>query len=158
MAKRKEDFAISKILDGEEEYQRFKREIERAKQINPNAVRLLEITDYNAFYTKEKYQEWKMKFSCQEREELKLHHLDNNYALFLSSMYFETIEDFKNIEIATKRAQNNMNKFMYNPIPLDETTRYLFPNLKTLYIYSSKDNRFEEDENIIARKNISLLK
>ena len=62
--------------------------------------------------------------------------------------------DFKNIEIATKRAQNNMTKFFYNPIPLDETTRWLFPNLKTLYIYSSKDNKFENDENIIARKYI----
>ena len=80
----KEDFSISKIIDGEEEYQRFKREIERAKQINPNDSRLLEITDYNHWYTKEKYQQWKMKFSCQEREALKLHHLDNNYALFLS--------------------------------------------------------------------------
>ena len=47
-----------------------------------------------------------------------------------------------------------MNKFMYNPIPLDENTRHLFPNLKTLYLYSSKDKRFEEDENIIARKEI----
>ena len=93
-----------------------------------------------------------MKFSCKEREELQLHHLDNNYALYLASMWFNDINDFKNIEIATKRAQNNMNKFMYNPIPLDETTRYLFPNLKTLYIYSSNDNRFEDDENIIARK------
>ena len=49
----KEDYIITKIIDGEEEYLRFKREIERAKQINPNDVRLLEITDYNAFYTKE---------------------------------------------------------------------------------------------------------
>ena len=37
----KEDFSISKIIDGEEEYLRFKKEIERAKQINPNDVRLL---------------------------------------------------------------------------------------------------------------------
>ena len=69
-------------------------------------------------------------------------------------MYFETIEDFKNIEIATKRAQNNMKKFFYNPISLDENTRWLFPNLKTLYIYSSKDNKFEDDENIISKKEI----
>ena len=70
----KEDYILTKILDGEEEYLRFKKEMERAKQINPNDVRLLEITDYNAFYTKEKYQQWKLKFSCQEREALKLHH------------------------------------------------------------------------------------
>ena len=70
----KEDYIITKILDGDEEYQRFKREIERAKQIKSNDVRLLEITDYNQWYTKEKHQEWKMKFTCKEREELKLHH------------------------------------------------------------------------------------
>ena len=121
----KEDYIITKIMDGEEEYQRFKREIERAKQINPNDSRLLEITDYNAFYTKEKYQQWKMKLTCKEREALKLHHLDNNYCLFLTSMWFNDINDFKNIEIATKRAQNNTHKFMYNPVPLDENTRYL---------------------------------
>ena len=57
----KEDYIISKIIDGDEEYQRYTREIERAKQINPNDVRLLEIIDYNAFYTKEKYQQWKLK-------------------------------------------------------------------------------------------------
>ena len=51
-----QDFIISKILDGEEEYLRCKREIERAKQINPNDSRLLEITDYNGWYTKENYQ------------------------------------------------------------------------------------------------------
>ena len=64
-------------------------------------------------------------------------------------MYFETIEDMKNLEIATKRAQNNMTKFFFNPIPLDENTRWLFPNLKTLYLYSSKDNTFEDDENLL---------
>ena len=69
-------------------------------------------------------------------------------------MWFNDINNFKNIEIATKRAQNNMNKFFFNPISLDENTRWLFPNLKTLYIYGPKDNRFEEDENIIARKEI----
>ena len=73
-------------------------------------------------------------------------------------MWFNDINDFKNIEIATKRAQNNTNKFMYNPISLDENTRWLFPNLKTLYIYGPEDNRFEDDENIIARKYIYLTK
>ena len=47
----KEDFMIRKIIEGEEEYLRFKRKIERAKQINPNDSRLLEITDYNTWYT-----------------------------------------------------------------------------------------------------------
>ena len=52
-----------------------------------------------------------------------------------SSLLIIKIEDMKNIEISTKKKeQNNMTKFFFNLIPLDET-RHLFRNLKTLYIY-----------------------
>ena len=61
------------------------------------------------------------------------------------SQYFETINDFINIEIATPKAKGNMAKFHFNPIPLDEWSRTLFTSLQTLHLYDEKDERFEEE-------------
>ena len=71
-----------------------------------------------------------MKDTCNEK---KLYELDNNYCLFLASKYFESIEDYKHLELSTTRALNNINKFHYNPIPLTEETRRYFDHLQTLY-------------------------
>ena len=76
----------------------------------------------------------------------------DHYTIFIASRHFETIEDFMNLELCTKRFNGNMTKFHYNPIPLTNTTRKLFDHLQTLYIYSPNDNQFEEDPRIIARE------
>ena len=49
-----------------------------------------------------------------------------------------------------------MEKFHFNPLPLNETTREYFPYLQTLYKYYSDDNLFLDDRRIIARKRCKL--
>ena len=70
----------------------------------------------------------------------------DNYTIFLSSQYFNTIEDFINLELTTKRFQGNLSKFHYNPITLNDKTVHFFPNIQTYYVYN------EEDELLTSNK------
>ena len=93
----------------------------------------------------------------QETLPLKIKQLFNsstldNYTVFLSSMWLNTIEDHINLIQVCKRYELNMTKFFYNPIALTSKTRKFFDHLKTLYIYSSNDNLFEDDERILNRE------
>ena len=82
----------------------------------------------------------------------------DHYTMFLSTKYFETIEDFINLEMGVKRFNGNMTKFHYNPITLTPSTREFFTHLQTLYPYSNSDNQFENDKRIIARTKCSIEK
>ena len=75
----------------------------------------------------------------------------NNYCLFIASQYFESADDFANVEIGCKRFKGNISKFFYNPIPLNLTTRRWFNYLRTLYLYSRKDEKFKNDKKIKKR-------
>ena len=81
-----------------------------------------------------------------------------NYCLFIASRWFETIEDYIYVEIGCKRFNGNLTKFFYNPIPLNEITREFFPYLQTLFIYSSKDMKFENDKRIQRREYVKVKK
>ena len=61
------------------------------------------------------------------------------YDIFIVSKYLETIEDFENIERATKKAKDLTYKFKFNPIELDLYSRKLFKNIETFHIYISKN-------------------
>ena len=76
----------------------------------------------------------------------------DNYSIFIASRHFQTINDFINLELLSSKFYGNMTKFFYNPISLTSTTRKFFPNIQTLYIYSSKDELFENDKQIIKRE------
>ena len=82
----------------------------------------------------------------------------DNYTTFIASRWFETIEDFINLELSTSKYQGNMTKFHYNPIPLTVKTREFFDHLQTLYLYSDKDELFENDERIKPRKECKVDK
>ena len=69
-----------------------------------------------------------------------------SYQMMIASKYFETIEDFENLEIATKKAEGNMEKFHFNPIPLTDYSRKFFTRLETLHVYGEKDNHFWDEE------------
>ena len=88
---------------------------------------------------------------------MKLSQLDN-YCIFLASKYFNTIEDHINLPKVCKRLKLNIEKFHFNPLPLNERTREYFPYLQTLYQYYSYDNLFEDDKRIIARKQCKIEK
>ena len=76
----------------------------------------------------------------------------DNYTIFIASRHFNTIDDYINLELCTSRFNGNMTKFHYNPISMTQTTRKFFPNIQTLYLYSSYDRQFEKEKRFIARK------
>ena len=66
----------------------------------------------------------------------------DNYCLFISSKYFETIQDHINLIQISKRMKLNMEKFHYNPISLTKKIVSFFPNVETQHIYKPKDEYF----------------
>ncbi|BFU22466.1 leucine rich repeat protein bspa family [Entamoeba histolytica] len=64
--------------------------------------------------------------------------------IMIVSKYFEDINDFINLEIGIKRFQGNMERFHFNPIPLNQHSRRLFPNIETFHIYNKKDEVFKD--------------
>jgi hypothetical protein len=62
-------------------------------------------------------------------------------------MYFESIDDYKHLEMSCKRLQNNSEKFKYNPISISENEfDQVFPNIETQYIYSKEDKYIESEQ------------
>ncbi|EDR24893.1 hypothetical protein EDI_347520 [Entamoeba dispar SAW760] len=64
--------------------------------------------------------------------------------IMITSKYFNDIKDFINLEIGVKRFQGNIERFHFNPIPLNEYSRKLFPNIETFHIYNEKDEIFND--------------
>ena len=148
-----EEYIVYEILENHHKYNKFVFEIERSKQIMKTTNKQLQqkehllnnITDYNSFYTEEKWKKFKYQFTCKEKTELKLHHLDNTYCIFLASKYFNSIDDYKNIEMTCKQNQGNSEKFFYNPISITKETINLFPNIESLYMYTEVDELLSDE-------------
>ncbi|EDR29445.1 hypothetical protein, conserved [Entamoeba dispar SAW760] len=64
--------------------------------------------------------------------------------IMIVSKYFNKINDFINLEIGIKRFQGNIERFHFNPIPLNKYSRKLFPNIETFHIYNKKDKVFND--------------
>ncbi|BFU26445.1 hypothetical protein EHI_154590 [Entamoeba histolytica HM-1:IMSS] len=64
--------------------------------------------------------------------------------IMIVSKYFEDINDFINLEMGVKRFEGNMERFHFNPIPLNQYSRKLFPNIETFHIYNEKDEIFKD--------------
>ncbi|EDR23183.1 hypothetical protein, conserved [Entamoeba dispar SAW760] len=62
--------------------------------------------------------------------------------IMITSKYFNDINDFINLEIGVKRFQGNIERFHFNPIPLDYYSRKLFTNIETFHIYNEEDEIF----------------
>ncbi|ELP91660.1 leucine rich repeat containing protein BspA family protein, partial [Entamoeba invadens IP1] len=60
----------------------------------------------------------------------------DGYHLMIVSKYFNTINDFKNIEFVCKKFGNTMDKFHYNPIPVTQETLHYFTNIESLFVWS----------------------
>ena len=67
--------------------------------------------------------------------------------LHIVSKYFEKLEDYFHLEFASKKCKGNCERFRYNPISLSSSTIQFFPNIKTLHLYSLKDEILQ-DKNI----------
>ena len=61
------------------------------------------------------------------------------------SKYFNTIDDFINMELGIPKTKGNMEKFHFNPIALDEWSRKFFTSLETLHLCSEEDEKFESE-------------
>ena len=76
----------------------------------------------------------------------KYHQKLGPYHLMVVSQYFEDINDFKNLEYATKKARGNMEKFHFNPIPLTKESIKYFSQLETLHVYKKSDEEFRDEK------------
>ncbi|GAT99365.1 leucine rich repeat protein bspa family [Entamoeba histolytica] len=64
--------------------------------------------------------------------------------IMIVSKYFKDINDFINLEMGVKRFRGNMERFHFNPIPLNQYSRKLFPNIETFHIYNKEDEIFKD--------------
>ena len=74
----------------------------------------------------------------------KYYHKLGPYQLMIASQYFRDINDFINLEFATKKARGTMEKFHFNPISLTKETIDYFSQLETLHVYNRGDEEFRE--------------
>ncbi|ELP94497.1 Ephrin type-A receptor 4A, putative, partial [Entamoeba invadens IP1] len=70
---------------------------------------------------------------------------------------FSDIQDFVNLELVSKKYQDNMEKFNYNPIPLTKKTIAYFPNIETLNLWSTEDESFGISITQTSNKGLSFL-
>ena len=68
------------------------------------------------------------------------------YHLMIASKYFNSIDNFINLELATPKARGNMEKFHFNPIDLDKWSRKFFTSLETLHVYNKNDDHFTNED------------
>ncbi|ELP84026.1 hypothetical protein EIN_347030 [Entamoeba invadens IP1] len=66
----------------------------------------------------------------------------SGYHIMIVSKYFKTIKDFINLELLCKKFGGNMEKFHFNPIPLNCNTLGYFPNIETLHLWDVEDENF----------------
>ena len=154
----KEFEQISEIVKWNDDYLKYKHQIERMKTIikdtenNEIKEKILQINPNDSFNKSSEIKEITSQLSTKEKTKYKLYKLNNNYCIFLASRWFESIDDFINLEKVSKRMRGNMEKFHYNPIPLTSSIRSFFPNIETLYIYDIDNcELFENDEKIKKR-------
>ncbi|ELP87721.1 hypothetical protein EIN_410540 [Entamoeba invadens IP1] len=75
------------------------------------------------------------------------------YHIMIVSKYLKTINDFINLELVCKKFGGNMEKFHFNPIPLNSKTLGYFPNIETLHLWDEKDENFGNGFMINTEKN-----
>ncbi|ELP92900.1 hypothetical protein EIN_312320 [Entamoeba invadens IP1] len=64
------------------------------------------------------------------------------YHIMIVSKYFDIDRDFINLELVCKKFNGNMEKFHFNPIPLNSKTLGYFPNIETLHLWNRKAENF----------------
>ena len=134
---------LGDIIYHHEEYLLSKRQLETAKMIVEKTDLITQQTqlkdiNLNDDYNQQKIYEIGLQFNTKQKVQLKLFKL-NNYCIFLAAKYFESIEDYFNLETAVKRFRGTMDKFHYNPISLTSKTVKFFPNVETLHLYETSD-------------------
>ena len=70
----------------------------------------------------------------------------DNYCIMIASKYFESIDDFINLELGCSRFLGNMTKFYFNPISLTKNQIHFFPYLQTLHCYKEEDELIQSEQ------------
>ena len=68
------------------------------------------------------------------------------YDLMIVAKYFNSTQDYINLELSTPKAKDMMHRFKFNAIPLDTFNINFFDTVETLHLYSRGDNHFKEKE------------
>ncbi|ELP87599.1 hypothetical protein EIN_145830 [Entamoeba invadens IP1] len=76
------------------------------------------------------------------------------YHIMIVSKYFETIDNFIKLELVCKKFGGNMEKFHFNPIPLNFKTLGYFPKIETLHLWNAKNENFGNGFLINTKENI----
>ena len=63
--------------------------------------------------------------------------------MFITTKFFESIDDHINLIMTTKEFEHNMTKFHFNPISLTSKTLNFFPNVETFHLYCYNDTYLE---------------
>ncbi|ELP86247.1 leucine rich repeat containing protein BspA family protein, partial [Entamoeba invadens IP1] len=77
----------------------------------------------------------------------------DSYSLMIVTKYFNTIEDFINVEFVNKKFRFNLDKFHFNPIRLTKKTLKYFSHIETLNVWSKDDEHF--GNNVICTIDLS---
>ena len=141
--KKNDVYSVWEIIGKFEQYQRFKKKINRMKMImkqtdDKSHPELLTMNPNDEYHIN-KIVEISETLTCKERTKYKLYELDNTNFLFLVSHYFESLDDFINLELSVKKYQGNMKKFVFNPISVTDENIHFFPKISTLYLYNPED-------------------
>ena len=67
----------------------------------------------------------------------------DQYTMFIASRWFNSIEDHINLVLGVKRFNQNMTKFHYNGISVNNKSIEWFPNVETLHLYEEGDEYIE---------------
>ena len=115
-----------------QEFQRVFKEIQQENDFSENA-----------------YEDIRYLFRSFEFIPLKLKRIFNiammdQYTMFISTRFFDSLEDHINLVMSTSRFKYNMEKFHYNPISLNQLTISFFPNVETFHVYD--DDGIEEND------------
>ena len=65
----------------------------------------------------------------------------DSYSLLIVSKYFQYKEDYLNVIQVCKKFEETLDKFRYNPIPVNSFT--LFPLIQTQYLYHKNDEKLD---------------
>ena len=114
---------LIEILEYHENYLKFKYRIEQIQRImkerNDTTHPTLLQLNPNDEYSENKMKEIQSQLTTKERSLYHLCQLDY-YTIFISSRYFNSFDDYVNLELSSKRLLGNMTKFHYTVL---ETTR-----------------------------------
>ncbi|ELP92857.1 hypothetical protein EIN_507980 [Entamoeba invadens IP1] len=84
------------------------------------------------------------------------------YHMMIVSQYFLCLNDFITLEMVKRKFKNNIEKFQFNPIPINKKTIKYFTHIETLNLWSKEDERFGnyifDKKNFISHQKVNFYR